>query len=72
MPISRSQIESSGSKQDVVSAVQGRTEFIADQLGPEDARSAICSGHRQRQLHGRCRIQAVLLCMLGSSCVAAS
>jgi hypothetical protein len=32
------QIESSGSKQDVVSAVQGRMEFIADQLGPADAR----------------------------------
>jgi hypothetical protein len=32
------QIESSGSKQDVVSAVQGRVEFIADQLGPADAR----------------------------------
>jgi hypothetical protein len=32
------QIESSGSKQDVVSAVQGRMESIADQLGPADAR----------------------------------
>jgi hypothetical protein len=32
------QIESSGSKQDVVSAVQGRIESIADQLGPADAR----------------------------------
>jgi hypothetical protein len=32
------QIESSGSKQDAVSAVQGRMEFIADQLGPADAR----------------------------------
>jgi hypothetical protein len=32
------QIESSGSKQDVVCAVQGRMESIADQLGPADAR----------------------------------
>jgi hypothetical protein len=33
-----SQIEGSGSKQDIVSAVQGRMESIADQLGPGDAR----------------------------------
>jgi hypothetical protein len=34
------QIESSGSKQDVVSAVQGRMESIVDQLGLADARFA--------------------------------